>query len=255
VIDDEPKATYLFDDDALEVRDRINDYIHRLEQFDGFSSALVGAIGKFRGYFGRICLVLEVARQHDPMTLPDRLITAAAFKDLKSESLASGLNSSKTISRKTAEAAEKVLRQFLLPHTIGLYDVVIKGGRDRDTLRSIGDFILASTRDRLRQSDFTKGVWALKGQPEQKIREWVGRFCAMGWLEGEETRPGVPPKAWLVVPGLRAHFAERRKRAEAARAEVHEILKAAAPPSVRNLNTNPRNSAEMGATSISGTDL
>ena len=47
----------------------------------------------------------------------------------------------------------------------------------------------------------------------------------MGWLQGVEVRPGVPPKAWLVVPGLREHFAERQKHAEAARAEAHAILK------------------------------
>ena len=33
----------------------------------GFSSALIGAIGKLKGYFARICLVLHVAEQHDPM--------------------------------------------------------------------------------------------------------------------------------------------------------------------------------------------
>ena len=93
-------------------------------------------------------------------------------------------------------------------------------------LRSIGDFILASNKDRLRPSDITAGVRALRGQPEQKIREWMGRFCAMGWLQPEEEKPGVPPKAWLVLPGLRDHFAERRKQAQVARAAVHEILKA-----------------------------
>ena len=93
-------------------------------------------------------------------------------------------------------------------------------------VRSIGNFILASNKDRLRPSDFTAGVRALKGQLEQKIREWVGRFCAMDWLQPEEGKPGVPPKAWLVLPGLREHFAERRKQAQAARAEAHAILKA-----------------------------
>ena len=52
----------------------------------GFSSALIGAIGKLKGYFARICLVLHVARQHDPMggnewllddlTLPERFTRA-----------------------------------------------------------------------------------------------------------------------------------------------------------------------------------
>jgi hypothetical protein len=110
----------------------------------------------------------------------------------------------------------------------GLYDVVVNGGQDRDMVRSIGDFILASDKDRLRPSDVTAGVRALRGQPEHKIREWMGRFCAMGWLEPEENQkhPGLPPKAWRVVPGLREHFADRRKQAEAARAEAHAILKA-----------------------------
>jgi hypothetical protein len=229
LIADKQATTYLFDKDALEVRDRVNDELFQLKQVDGFSSALISAIGKLRGYFARICLVLEVARQHDPMTLPDRIPVADAFKGLAIENLAAGPNYSKSISRETAEAAEKVLRQFLLPHILGLYDVILNGGQDRDMIRAIGDFILTSTKDRLRPSDFTNGIRALRGQPEQKIREWMGRFCAMDWLEAEEIRLGVPPKAWLVVPGLREHFTERRKRVEAARRQAHAILKAGGP--------------------------
>jgi hypothetical protein len=224
---------YYFDGDALEVRDRVNDYLHDLEQVDGFSSALIGAIGKLRGYFARFCLVLEVARAHDPKNLPNwcrpEWARAGAERLRKifgdpAGSLSDGINPA--ISRLSAEAAEKIIREFLLPHIFGLYDVVINGGQDRDMLRSIGDFILASPKHRLRPSDFTAGVRALRGQPEQKIREWAGRYSAMGWLEPEEGKPGVPPKAWVVVPGLRERFAERRKQAEAARAEAHAILKA-----------------------------
>ena len=61
-----PPETYLFDQDALEVRDRISARLFKLEHFDGFSAALRGAIGKLKGYFARICLVLEVAKRHDP---------------------------------------------------------------------------------------------------------------------------------------------------------------------------------------------
>jgi hypothetical protein len=241
-INDAPPQNYHFSDDALEVRDRVIDYIHKLEKVDGFSSALIGAIGKLKGYFARICLVLHIARQHDPMIgnecLTDGFTAAEGFTpearerihklfglDSK-ENLSTGLNTGTAISRQTAEAAEKVLRQFLLPHIFGLYDVVVNGGQDRDMVRSIGDFILASNKDRLRPSDITAGVRALRGQPEQKIREWAGRFCAMDWLQPVDEKPGVPPKAWLVLSGLREHFAERRKQAHAARAEAHAILKA-----------------------------
>jgi hypothetical protein len=111
---------------------------------------------------------------------------------------------------------------------IGLYDVVVNGGQERDKLRSIANFILASDKDRLRPSDFTAGLRALRGEPEQKIREWVGRFCSMDWLrpENEKDKPSALVKAWLVSAGLRDHFAERRKQAQAARAEMHAILKA-----------------------------
>jgi hypothetical protein len=234
---------YHFADHALEVRDRVIDYIHTLETVDGFSPSLGGAIGKLKGYFARICLVLHVAQRHDAMLgnvwLPDSCTLPPSFtaeaRDLiwkifkvraPIESLATGLTSSLEISRRTAEAAERVLRQFLLPHMFGLYDVVVNGGQDRDMVRSIGDFILSSNKERLRPSDLTAGVRVLRGQPEHKIREWAGRFCAMDWLQPEEGNPGVPPKAWLVMPGLREHFAERRKQAQAAKAEVHEILRA-----------------------------
>ncbi len=234
-INSAPSQNYHFEDDALEVRDGVNDYLHKLEMVDGFSPALIGAIGKLKGYFARICLVLHVARQHDPISrnewLPDdpTLLERFPRKPIDPnvpDNLGAGLGSSRAISRPTAEAAEKVLRQFSLPHIVGLYDVVVNGGQDRDRVRSIGDFILASNKDRLRPSDITAGVRALRAQPEQKIREWMGRFFAMDWLQPEEAKPGVPPKAWLLVPGLREHFAGRRKQAQEAKAAMHAILKA-----------------------------
>ena len=234
---------YHFADEALEVRDRMINYLHKLEKVDGFSSALTGAIGKLKGYFARICLVLHVTMERDPASgqnpPPDAFVLPESFTpeiaerlrklmglDPEDDSLSAGIKVSGAISRQTAEAAEKVVRQFLLPHIFGLYDVVVNGGQDRDMVRSIGDFILATDKTRLRPSDITAGVRTLRGQPEQKIREWVGRFCAMGWLEPEEGKPGVPPKAWLVHPALRQHFAKRRQEAQAAKAEAHAILKA-----------------------------
>src|SRR6266404_4621363 len=66
-INDASPQTYIFADAALEVRDRLMDYLHRLGTVDGFPSAQMAAIGKLDGYFARICLVLHVAEQHDAM--------------------------------------------------------------------------------------------------------------------------------------------------------------------------------------------
>lgn len=235
-----PPQNYRFADDALEVRDRMMDYLHMLELVGGFPASLIGAIGKLKGYFARISLVLHIAKRHDasienaghsePL---DPSFTAAAGEQLRKllglsldDRLSTGINVNSAISRRTAEAAEKLIREFLLPNCFGFYDVVVNGGRERDKLRSIADFILTSSKGRLRPSDFTAGVRTLRGEPEQKIQEWVGRFCGMDWLVTEEGRPGAPPKAWQVAPGLREHFSERRKQAQAARAEAHAILAA-----------------------------
>ena len=234
---------YHLAEDALEIRDRVLEHLHNLETVDGFSPPLISAIGKLKGYFFRICLILHVARLHDPLnsngrqsnivqftaTPEDIERTARAFgigPDDKWGSLSEGIHHSTAISRQTAEATEKILKEFILPSMLGLYDFVVSGGQDRDLLRSIASFILASNKDRLRPSDFTAGVRGLKGMPEAKIREWVGRFCVMDWLQPEEKVPGLPPKAWHVSPGLREHFAEHRKKAEDARAAARAILKA-----------------------------
>jgi hypothetical protein len=233
-INDLPAQNYHFADEAFEVRDDVFGYLHKLELVDGFPPSLSGAIGKLNGYFARICLVLHVARTNDPLIgpqwlkdIPEDFIIPDAFRGLDpSECLSAGVNVSTAISRETAEAAKTLLLEFLLPHMIGLYDVVVNGGEERDKLRSIANFILASDKDRLRPSDFTSGVRMLRGQPEHKIREWVGRFCGMDWLSAEEGKTGVPAKAWLVTAGLRDHFAARRNQAQEARAEIHAILKA-----------------------------
>ena len=76
---------YHFADEACDVRDEVFTLLHSLETVDGFSTALLGAIGKLRGYFARICLVLHVARTHDQVIgfkCPQDFILADEFRVL-----------------------------------------------------------------------------------------------------------------------------------------------------------------------------
>lgn len=202
-----PATKYCFAPDAESVLEGVLDRLYELEQVQGFPAALIGAIGKFKGLYARLALVLQVAAEHSALLQ------------------ASPASPRGLISMQTAVHAQQLLFEFLLPHTFGLYDVVANGGQDRDTIRAIGDFILAGDKDRLRPSDFTTGVRRLRSQPANKITEWASRFCALGWLRPEDDNASNP-KAWLVEPGLRAHFAARRQDAQDARAAAHAILKA-----------------------------
>src|SRR5262249_24492224 len=112
------------------------------------------------------------------------------------------------------------------PHTFGLYDG-IDGGRDKDTLQAIADFILAfpkRTPDRIRPSNFLSGVRKLRGLPANKVAEWASRITAFGWIRPEDERP--IPRAWVIEPGLREHFSARAEAAKRSRAAAHAILKA-----------------------------
>lgn len=234
LINEAPAQQFRFDDDACEVRDDALRYLHNLEMVDGFPAPLLAAIGKLKGYLGRLCLVLQVTKLHDPIGGGgDDTFTPECADELRKlfglapdSSLSGGINWSQSITRDTAEQADKLIRRFFLPHLFGFYDVVVNGGKERHRLRDLADFVLSTDKDRLRPSDFTAGVRSLRGEPDSRIREWIGRLCAMGWLAAEEGKPGAPTKAWHVVTGLREHFAKRREQAREARAEAHRILKA-----------------------------
>src|SRR5690242_4815253 len=92
-------------------------------------------------------------------------------------------------------------------------------------IRAIAGFILADDKDRIRPSDLTAGVRKLRNDSPKEIADLASRFCALGWLRPEDDKTPMP-KAWLVAPGLREHFAERRKQVQQARAEAHAILSA-----------------------------
>ena len=230
-----PARQFKFDEDACEVRDDVLRRLHNLEKVDGFPAPLLAAIGKLKGYFGRLCLVLQIAKIHDPaehedndfFTPEDAAQVQQLFGLTPDNSLSGGINWSQAIARDTAEQADKLIGQFLLPHLFGFYDGVVNSGRERHKLRDLADFVLSTDKDRLRPSDFTAGVRSLRGEPDHRIREWAGRLCAMGWLDPEEGKQSsAPAKAWHVVAGLREHFLQRREQARAARAEAHRILKA-----------------------------
>ena len=202
-----PPRQYEFGLEAAVVRRRVLDRLFWLEQLQGFPDALIGAIGKMRGYYGRLALILHLA--NECAANPNG--PALAF--------------STDIPKDTAEAAEKLLFQFLLPHVFGVYDVISSGGKHRDMIRAIAGFILADDKDRIRPSDLTAGVRKLRHDSQKEIAEFASRFCALGWLRPEDDNTPMP-KAWLVVSGLREHFAERRKQVQQARAEAHAILSA-----------------------------
>jgi Protein of unknown function (DUF3987) len=231
-------TTLQFADDAVSVRKRVLDKLTALEKLDGLTDAFTGAVGKLKSYFGRWAGVLHIANEHSAsvrsifefeqrpkVDVADATDVATFVDQTADEASQNGgaLPFTNVISRDTAEKVERLLFGFLLPHTYALYDMLVGGGKDRDTVRSVADFILTSKKERLVTSDFTHGVWPLRSQPN-KIPDWAARFVAYGWLVPGDDKPVT--KSWLVATGLREHYAERQRKAAKARAIANAILRA-----------------------------
>ena len=119
-----PPRPYAFDAAAADVRKRVLDRLFELEQVEGFSSALIGAIGKLKGYYARLALVLHAAGEH-------AAIINEAPKALE------------PTFHKPYEAAEQLCSTSTAPH---LRLVRHHRGRreERETVRAIVVFTLAT---------------------------------------------------------------------------------------------------------------
>jgi Protein of unknown function (DUF3987) len=200
-----------FAPDAVPVRERILKYLGSLRHMQGFDRALVSAIGKLPGLFGRLTLALHVASEHSA-------IVRCAFE--ADRPAISGI-----ISRDTAEKAERLVREYVLYNTFALYEQVLCRGIDRKDIHAVADFILTRKKDHILYSDFSgHGPRVTRNKTPKEIADWASRFVGMGWLQPEDER--LIPKAWTRAPGLREYFAERTQLREEANAAVNAILRA-----------------------------
>jgi hypothetical protein len=123
------------------------------------------------------------------------------------------------VSEETALAAARIVREFIIPHAMALYQVA-NDKADWEYLRALCSFILTSTNSRFVPSDFTAGVRAMRGKGGWDIGQMVSPLVAGGWLV--EDRQGAVVRGWTVVPGVREVLATRRdleltRKAEAVR--------------------------------------
>ena len=167
-----------------------------LEQMDGLGLHFCSFIGKLAGIHGSLSLVLHLAedpREAGYSPVPERVV----------------------------RAAERIVREFIIPHALELYRSTQDAG-DWEDLRTIASFVLTGTKDRLTPSDFTSGVWSLRGIGLWNLGQKLSPLVAGGWLS--EDVIGGAIKSWSVTPGLRQALADRRSQeAERKRAVLQTL--------------------------------
>lgn len=186
-------AKLQMDEGAREAAGEFQRFLHDLEGMDGLGKGFCGFAGKLSGIHGSLSLVLHMISD------PDAVLDA--------------------VSERTVRNAERIIRDFCIPHGLELYRSSTDGG-DWESLRKIASFVLTSDKDRFTASDFTSGVRSLRGLTTWEIGQRVSPLVAGGWLSEDENGKG-----WDVVKNLRIAMKERRAEEARRKAEVMKILK------------------------------
>jgi hypothetical protein len=196
---------------AMRVAKEFQQFAHVIENTGGLGEHFCSFVGKLHGVHGSLALILHLAA--DPAEAPYD-----------------------PVSEETALAAARIVREFIIPHAMALYQES-NDKADWEYLRALCSFILTSANSRFVPSDFTAGVRAMRGKGGWEIGQMVSPLVAGNWLI--EDRQGAVVRGWTVVPGVREVLAARRDTELARKAEALRALQA-----LRGTKAAPSSGAE-----------
>jgi hypothetical protein len=196
-----PMSALTFDPGAQEVRARLERKHNDLLALESLNRKLASHIGKYDGYFARLCLVWHCLENAQAKKLPA------------------------SISADTAERVAKFMHEFLLPHALAFYSGVLALADDHDRLSAVAGYILARGLERITTRDVARGDRTMRRLSRQDTNAVFEQLEALGWLARiSAKRPSDPPH-WLVNPQCHQLFENRAREEAERRARVHELIK------------------------------
>jgi len=119
----------------------------------------------------------------------------------------------------TVAAAERIVRDFILPHAVEFYGI---GGGWQERLQRLASFVLTCGKARIVASDLTTNVWDMRGLTLKEVNDRMSPLEAGGWVE-PESNVSFSNKAWRVSPAVAVKFAVKCK-AETERKAIHSAM-------------------------------
>ena len=178
-----------------------------LRELESINRKLASHIGKYEGYFARLCVVWHCIEycsdpfvDHDPNGLPIE------------------------ISEGTAQRVADFMHQFLLPHAIAFYAECLGLSSDHDALESIAGYILTHKLTEVTNRDVQRGDRVMRKLNDFEVKPLLEQLEAMGWLERiEGPRPSSKPH-FLVNPRVHEVFAAQAALETERRGKVREMI-------------------------------
>jgi hypothetical protein len=164
------------------------------------SRQLQSALGKWSGYFARLCLTCHLIDIAD----------ARAAGEMGPPML--------VVSADTAATVESYMRNVLLPHLLRAYAIMFATVQTGHA-KWIAGYILARKLDRVTVRDIVQAYLQLRPpETRDELHSVMASLVAIGWLDPVPPRnPLVPVNAWRVNPAVHQRFPARAEQERSAR--------------------------------------
>jgi hypothetical protein len=189
------------DDGARAIREQLETKHLELMRLEGLNKRLAGHLGKYNGYFVRLCLTwhcIEHPRSPPPL-----------------------------VSEHTARRVAEFMHGFLFPHALAFYVNVFGMADEQDRLTAVAGYILAHKLDRLTNRHIQRGDRTMRKLSRRDTDAVCEQLNALGWLLDPlpaKRRGGVAE--WPVNPEAHRLFAERAQLERERRGQLQELIKA-----------------------------
>ena len=191
-----PEQTIKFTADAQKVRREFETYAHKLTMLEALSPQLGAFCGKLAGLFPRLALLFH-ACEAPARGIPEH------------------------ITAETAERVDRLLREFIIPHSKKFYfDTITEAGPMADA-RSIAGWILARRQERFTMRDLHREVTPCRKKPRKTIEEMLEPLELMGWIKRDNE---MVPRAWTVDPQVHVAFAAKAESERVRRGQIKKLI-------------------------------
>jgi Protein of unknown function (DUF3987)/RepB DNA-primase N-terminal domain len=190
-------AVLQFDDAAQVIRRQLEQKHLELQQaFEVINKKLASHVGKYNGYFARLCIVFHCIEHSGKIPT--------------------------YISERTAQRVAKFLHEFLFPHALAFYAGILNLTDDHDQLSAVAGYILAHKLERITNRDLARGDRQMKRLAKRDTEPVFEQLEALGWLTRTAGHRLSDPPALACEPeGPRAVCGEGRRGGRAAVAGTH----------------------------------
>ena len=173
-------------------------HLELAQHFEMINKKLAAAIGKYDGYFGRLCLLWHCIEHANEKNLPQ------------------------VVTENTTRRVANFMDHFLRPHAVAFYCGVLGLADEHDRLVSVAGYILAHRLEKVTNRDIQRGDRTMRGLTRRETDSVCEQLEALGWV----TRTPGPRQGlhWIVNPNVHVRFAERAAKEAVRRAATRELI-------------------------------